>query len=224
MKKYLNIIWVLFLLVLACSKEDKTEEVKNTSMESDNDLIREWIFNEYNPDMNPSLEFTLKDLTTVDLQNKLDARVYAIVSDVPGLSGRGVFIKDSVVCDLGRHNYYGADEPKNLLVTDLDNDSNYELFFTLTHGSGILRTNIVCYINGLDDKYLFANGEFLFPLDYSIGLQKNSDYIDITYKSGSKQLNIGEVTLSKVDDELECLMELDDNLPQSVLDDISGKG
>jgi hypothetical protein len=222
MNKYLNIIYVLFLLILSCSKEDKNEDVKNTFLDSDNDLIREWIFNDYNPDMNPSMEFTLKDLTTVDMQVKLDARVYAIVSDVPGLGGRGVFVKDSVVYDLGRYNLFGATEPENLLVTDLDSDGNYELFFTLTHGSGILRTNIVCYINDLDDLYLHADGNFFFPLDYSIGLQKNSNHLDIIYKSGSTKLNIGEVTLAKVDDELRCLMKLDDDLPQSVLDDISG--
>lgn len=223
MKKYLSILSVIFLVFFSCSKEDKEKEYVNLYLESDMELVNDWIYNDYNPDMNPSMEFTLKDLTTIDIQDKLDARVYTIVSDVPGLAEHAVFVKDNVVYDLGRYNLFGANEPENLLVTDVDGDDIYELFFTLTHGSGILRTNIICYINGLGDKYLISNGTFMFPLDYTIGLKQNDTYLDITYTSGSTKLNIGEVTLAKVENELKCMIELDDDLPQSVMDDISGE-
>jgi len=220
MKTAITLLSFFFLLFLSCSKDNNNDKelLLGNYIESDKELVRKWIFEEYNPKMNPSLEFDLIDITTTDIQNKLNARVYAI----EGLGNTGVFIKDSTVFDLGRYNLFGASQPENLTVTDLDNDNHYELFFTLTQGSGVLRTNIVCYINDLDDKYLLGSGTFLMPLDYTIGLKKNNTHLDITYKSGSTRMDIGEVTIANEDNELRCLILLKENLPKSVLDDIAG--
>lgn len=211
------------LLLISCTKEENRTEPDQKILQSDYKLIRQWIFADYNPEMNPNMEFTLKSLTTTDIQNYLNARVYAIQTDVPGLASRSVFIKDSAVYDMGRYNLMGAMEPENFTVTDLDGDSCYELFYTITHGSGILRTNILCYLHDKGHLLLPVADSFMFPLDYSIELSLIDEQLMVFYRSGSTYMNIGEVKVFRSDNEIQCDFILKDNLPESVLNDISGK-
>lgn len=180
-KVYLVGIICFWLSQLSC--EDQVSKPEKLSSEESKDLIREWIYNVYNPDMSPSLIYSVEEITTNEIWSKMNAQVFTITTDVPGLSNRALFIKNGKVYDLGRNNLLGAHKPENILVVDLNRDSLYELCFILIHGSGLIRSDVVWYSNDLNDTYLFADTTFLSSTNLKL---EQEDYQNVFLK----QVNI----------------------------------
>jgi len=176
----------------ACNKDDFKGDLTNDEAKS---LITEWVFKDYLPQMNPSLVFSIEEITTKEIWNKMHAQIFNVVCEVPGLGNRALFIKNRKVFDLGRFNLYGADRLENLLATDLDNDNIYEICYTLKHGSGIIRTNMYCYINELNDKLLCLNMVFFYT-DSELKLVKRNDQ-DVFVKKviNNRSIDIGNIKL-----------------------------
>ena len=174
---------------------DTTEFERITTVEAQ-DLIRLWIFNDYNPDMNPSMTFSVDEITTDDMVNKLKAQVFIVISQVPGLDNRALFIKNKKVYDLGRQNLMGALKPENFIVTDLNNDKHYELCFILIHGSGIVRTDVACFIFDLKDKFLFADTSYPFITNLKLE-QENYQNVFLKQMNQDNEVNMGKVVLVK---------------------------
>lgn len=151
------------ILIVACSKDTPQKEdeaiVMKKSVADSKGLIHDWIFNVYNPDMNSSITFDVEDMTTDEIFSRTGGQVFNILCEVPGLENRAVFIRANKVYDLGRINLYGAHKIKDLMVTDLDNNNEYELCYALVHGSGISRTNIICYINNGSENFMYTGSE-----------------------------------------------------------------
>ncbi|MDP4207442.1 MAG: hypothetical protein Q8928_01380 [Bacteroidota bacterium] len=191
-KLYLIGIICFWLSQLSC--EDQSSTPEKISSEESKDLIREWIYSVYNPDMSPSLIYSVEEITTNEIWSKMRAQVFTITTDVPGLSNRALFIKNGKVYDLGRNNLLGAHKPENFLVVDLNRDSLYELCFTLTHGSGLIRSEVVWYSNDLNDTYLFADTSFLSSTNLKL---EKEDYQNVLLKQVNtyNEVIIGSVSL-----------------------------
>lgn len=196
MKKSIYLVLFVFTAFFSCTKDTKNTDSGKLSFAEARVLIKEWVFNDYNPNMNPSFEFFLDEITTDEIWSKMNAQVFTILTEVPGLDARAVFIKNNKVFDLGRRNIFGAIELDNLLVTDLDEDNFYEICFILIHGSAILRTNIVCYINDLNDKILFADTTFISTTPFNNKLKLvRENYQNLVLKQIN---NDGEVIIGKI--------------------------
>jgi hypothetical protein len=225
MKNYAFLLLVIISSMFeSCQKDDTKIEYAITNEDAE-DLITDWIFNVYNPKMNPSLSFSVTEITTDEIYLKSNGQVFSIISDVPGLSERWVFIKNKKVYDLHPgYQYTSGPDYNNLLVTDLNNDSEFELFFTAHAGSGILYQGISCFYF-LNDTQSQINSNLIcvFPLDYQIHLQKESyQKLYINYTDDKNNLRIGEVQLAEREGEMELITELNEDLPQEIIDKLNG--
>jgi len=139
---------IIGVIYVSCKKEDNKTE-KRITIEKANQLITDWVFNVYNPNMNPSFSFdSIVDLTNDEIYSKLSGQVFSARSMVPGLMNRWIFIKKNIVYDLhGFHNdQYAIDsDANNLFVTDLNNDNVYELCYTAYWGSYYIRSTVNCF-------------------------------------------------------------------------------
>jgi hypothetical protein len=178
------------LICLFCTKDNDINKGK-ISIDEARDLIKLWIFNEYNPQMNPSLTFSAEEIITDEIWDKMQAQVFTVLTDVPGLHNRGLFIKNKKVFDLGIRNLYGARKLDNLVVSDLDGDNIYELCFPLIHGSGVIRTNIVCYINDLD---ILTDTSFLFKTNLKLE-KENLNKVILKQINDEGEIEIGYLNL-----------------------------
>jgi hypothetical protein len=192
-KKSLFCLMCFWLICFACTKDSDISKSKISKDEA-KELIKLWIFNDYAPEMNPSLTFSLEEITTDEIWDKMHAQVFTVLTDCPGLSDRGLYIKNKTVFDLGRKNLYGAGKLDNLVVSDLDEDNIYELCFPLIHGSGLIRTNIVCYINEIDDNYIFADTSFFNKTNLKL-VKENLNNVILVKINDEGETKIGDLNL-----------------------------
>ena len=212
------------LIFQSCEKVDSKIDYVLTTADA-KDIITKWIYNDYNPDMNPSFTFSVIEYTTEEIYEKLKGQVFGVISDVPGLNNRWFFIKNKKVYDLFYGGQYATESDfDNLLVTDLNNDSKYELSYTAHAGSGVLIQIINCFYFMNDNlSQLSSNVICRFPLDYQIHLQKDGfKKLMIKYADDKYDLIIGEVKLSKQDDKMELIVELKEEVPQEIIDKLNG--
>lgn len=192
-KKNVFFLLSFCLICFSCTKDIDISKSKISTDEA-KELIKLWIFNDYNPNMNPSLTFSIEEITSDEIWDKMHAQVFTVLTNVPGLSNRGLYIKNKTVFDLGRNNLFGARKLNNLVVSDLDEDNIYELCFPLIHGSGVIRTNIVCYINELDDSYIIADTEFLFKTNLKLEKENLND-VFLKQIDNEGEMKIGDLNL-----------------------------
>ncbi|MCJ7446108.1 MAG: hypothetical protein MUO72_00270 [Bacteroidales bacterium] len=224
MRNFVLLSLVFSFFFQSCGKDDTKIDYAVTKEDAKN-LITTWIYNDYNPEMNPSLSFSVIEYTTDEIYVKLNGQVFGVISDVPGLTNRWLFIKDKRVYDLFPGNQYASGTDfNNLLVTDLNNDSEYELSFTAHAGSGILYQGINCFYF-LNDSISHINSKVIcrFPLDYQIYLQKEScQKLYIRFKDDENDLRIGEVKLLKREDGMELVIELYEDISPEIVDKLNG--
>lgn len=200
MKKNFTISALLCFALFSCQKSDTTSD--RLSLNDAKELISHWVFNVYNPDMNPAITIYVNEITSEEIWNKFHAQIFTTTakgeggSDITELNNRRFFIKNRKICDLCRnwtwdsdttnkmvvsdiyeHNlnrFYVADTLNNLVVTDLDNDNMYEICFSLNSGSGKIRSHLLCYIYDLND-YILADTSFLLT-SYKITKMVRENY------------------------------------------------
>jgi hypothetical protein len=224
MKNIASIVMIIGILFISCRKEDNTVE-KRVSIEKANQLITDWVFDEYNPGMNPSFTFdSIVELTNDEIFSKLSGQVFSVRSMVPGLMNRWLFIKKNIVYDLHGFHYdqYARDsDAKNLVVTDLNNDRVYELCYTAFWGSGFIRSVVNCfYLSGENIPYGSGIDISINASGYGcqFDLQKE-DYqkLYLKYVKNSYSLKIGEIGLSE-GNEMQVIVNLYEGIPQEILD------
>lgn len=224
MKTIAFLIIITGVIYISCKKEENKTE-KRITVEKANQLITDWVFDVYNPNMNPSFSFdSIVELTNDDIYSKLSGQVYSVRSMVPGLMNRWLFIKNNIVYDLhGSHNnqYARDSDADNLVVTDLNNDNVYELFYTAYWGSALIRSTVNCFYLS-DENVPYGSG-----IDISINannygcrfdLQKESyQKLYLKYVKNFYSLIIGEIGLRE-ENGIQVIVNLNDGIPQEILD------
>jgi len=224
MKNISLIVMIIGINFISCEKEDNKTE-KRIAIEEANQLITDWVFNEYNPNMNPSFSFdSIVELTNDEIYSKLGGQVFSARSMVPGLMNRWLFIKNKIVYDLhGFHyNQYAINsDAKNLFVTDLNNDNVYELCYTAYWGSSFVRSTVNCFYLS-DENIPHGSG-----IDISINahyygcqfdLQKEKyQKLYLKYVNSSYSLKIGEIGFRE-ENEMQVTVNLYEGIPQEILD------
>ncbi len=224
MKTIAFIVMIIWVINISCEREDKKIE-KRITIEEANKLITDWVFKEYNPDMNPSFSFdSIVELTNDEIYSKLGGQVFSARSIVPGLMNRWLFIKNNEVYDLHGFHYsqYAKDsDVNNLIVTDLNNDNIYELSYTAYWGSGLIRSTVNCFYLS-DENISHGSG-----IDVSINANNYSCHFDLQkegyqklylkYVKNSYSLKIGEIGF-KEEYEMQVMVNLYEGIPQEILD------
>ena len=186
MKRGLFITAILCFTLFSCQKSVTNSD--RLSLYDAKELIIHWVFNDYNPDMNPAITIFVDEIISEEIWNTFQAQIFITTatgengSVISELNNRRFFIKNKKVTDLCRNwtwdsdttnkivisdsygnnlnRFYVADTLNNLVVTDLDNDNIYEICFSLYSGSGKIRSHLLCYIYDLND-YILADTSFL---------------------------------------------------------------
>ena len=224
MKNIAFIVMIIGVIYVSCKKEDNKIE-KRITIEEAKQLITDWVFNEYNPNMNPSFSFdSIVELTYDEIYSRLSGQVFSARSMVPALMNRWFFIQNNIVYDLHGFHYdqYAIDYgTNNLFVTDLNNDNVYELCYTAYWGSSLIRSTVNCFY--LSDKNIPRGSGIDISINaYSYGCQfdlQKEDYqkLYLKYVNNSYSLKIGEIGFRE-EDELQVIVNLYEGIPQEILD------
>ena len=102
-----------------------------TDLSEEEQQVRMWVF-EYQPDMNPSATFPLIEITTLQMREKIDARVFKVTGDV--WQNEAFLIWNSHVYKLSTA--FGDSGIEQVFITDLDGNGAPELAYNSHFGSG----------------------------------------------------------------------------------------
>ena len=217
------------LMLCSCTDNSTNPEDNNTpnsiSLEKADSLIIDWVFSVYNPNMNPSFSLdSVVEYTTDEINTKLKGQIFSARSDVPGMQNRWFFIRHNTLYDLhGYHldQYAVEEDVGNLIVADLDSDSNYEILYTAMWGSFYMRNTVNCFCF-TGENSAFGTGEDISVstyIDYAFHLQKESDQkVFLQYSDSEFNITIGEIILEGVENNKYLGVNLYDNIPQKILD------
>jgi len=215
---------IIGVIYISCKKENNNAE-KRITIEKANQLITDWVFNVYNPNMNPAFSFdSIVELTNDEIYSRLNGQVFSARSMVPGLMNRWLFIKNNIVYDLhGFHNsqYAIESDANNLYVTDLNSDNVYELCYTAYWGSALIRNTVNCFYLS-NENIPHGSGIDISINAYSYGcqfdLQKDSyQKLYLKYVKNNYSLKIGEIGLIE-ENEMQVTVDLFEGIPQEILD------
>jgi hypothetical protein len=175
--------------------------------------VREDIFRSI-PDMNPTAEFPLKELTTAEVWDRLHVQVFAVTSGVR--DSQAYIICRRQASPLGQG--FGGSGVMSICVADLDGDSRPKLFFTCSWGSGIHRSFAGLWTEGASEIHATP-----YLRDYDLILEKIDDsQVGVAYGEFSttekfKRLgNFGSLRYSAGDGKPNFSIMLDAQLPNNI--------
>ena len=200
MKNHIYLVICLFFFLISGCEKDKSDNRNKLSVAEANDLTTAWIFEEYNPEMNPSAQFSLTEYTTNEIWDLMSSQIFLVESDPQGTPQMIVLIKDSIVYDLNCSITYGTLDFDNMFVTDLDNNGIFELSYIIVAGSGVLFTSIVNFsIENKEAKAAFLMTSDFINHSYSLERENiNTLYLYITVE-GTREF-VGQLKLSHTED------------------------
>lgn len=175
------------------------------SLEQAHEDVRAALY-EMKPNLNPEFEFSLVELTTDDIWERLHLQVFKMTESSIGsetfvlIEGRVEFIGKS----------FGGAGVTQLFATDLNEDGDYELTYTYAWGSGIHRAHLAIYIPGetpsqhLEAEQIFFHGDYLLEQ-----LDAQTIYV---YKLAARDLNseqglLGKLGLIEVEGDLQLQLQ-----------------
>jgi hypothetical protein len=149
------LVLALTLLVNCARHPASTARVSTAEAET---LVRELLL-EANPDLNPSLRITLEETTTDEIWERLGVQTFRRPADF-----------ESYAIDRGRASAlgiaFGGYGVSEMHITDLDGDSQPELTYAYSWGSGLHRSHIAVYLpdaaapRSIDAGVIFIDGDF----------------------------------------------------------------
>ncbi len=237
MRNTIFIALISIIFFISCDKEDsdisKKEDNKakgRITIEKADSLITDWVFG-YRPGMNPSFAFdSIVEYTTDDIYSKFSGQIFSARSEVPGMTNRWFFIKNDTVYDLHGYHYYEDGtlleqraDSENLLITDLDNDSNYELTYIGNWGSGCMRQTLNSFYLSDENSFTAICKDIAIvigPYDFYIRLEGYQNLYLQYYDDNYDVFDIGTIKIVEQDGEKKFVIELYDDCPQEIKDKV----
>lgn len=224
MRIYFCYLLIGLFIMVSCKKDEERNDNKITA-EVANELIKDWVFDVFNPDMNPSFQFeSVTEIHNDEIFEKLGGQVFSAQSEVSGLQNRWLFIKDEKVYDLhGFHfdQFAIETDANNLFVTDLNNDKTYELCYTANWGSYFIRNTVNCFYLSDEGNPSGVGVDIAinaYQNYYWFSLQKeNEQQLILKCNDNSSSKSVGKLNL--IEEEVTQLsVDVFNNVPQDILD------
>jgi hypothetical protein len=170
------------------------------------------------PDLNPTVEFPLTELTTDEVWQRLGAQVFQVKEGIYQFNT--YLIKNKEIAPLGTG--FGGVGLTSMCVTDLDQNGNPELIYTYSFGSGIHRSQVALYSADLPEPYSLE-AKIAYRDDDWILEKRDDQTVFVTIagdKPGKDRMRLGQVVLEGQGDQVAFDLRLDENLPPDVLERI----
>jgi hypothetical protein len=203
----------LLPVIVACGASDSAKqhaEPERISVTKAEELVRAMFLSE-KPDMDPTVEFPLREFTTDEMWQRMGIQVFQVSGGI--YEYYTYVIADDRVEQLGEA--FGGSGVTSIHVTDLDRDVDPELTYTYSWGSGIHRSQVAVYSAAWPESASKA-ADVAYLGDLT--LEKVSDQEILVRVDPTVAL--GRVTLEREDDRIRVVLRLADDLPQRITDRI----
>lgn len=209
--------FIITIFISACNSTDSNgAPPQRVPLAHAEDLVRAVMFEQV-PDMNPTAQFPLEEITTDEIWEQLKAQVFQIKSN-SSFDGSVFLIKNERVTVLAQP--LGG-RLASFEVTDLDSDGQSELVYTFSGGSGLYRSQLAIYCPNCPE-----NGSFAGNLVYLYGdmiLDKTGEH-SVMVKAGyfdlqdhfTTEATLGELLLTKDNGKSHLEVQLKNNLPHQI--------
>jgi hypothetical protein len=184
------------------------------------DLVRAMIYEQV-PDMNPTAQFPLEEITTNEIWEQLKAQVFRIKSD-SSFDEYVFLIKNERVEVLAQP--FGG-RLTSFEVTDLDSDGQSELVYTFSGGSGLYRSQLAIYCPNCPENDILAgnlvylNGDMILDKTGEHSVMVKAGYFDLQERF-TTEATLGELLLTRDNDESHLEVHLKNNLPRQITERI----
>lgn len=213
--------FIIAIFISACTPTGSNgAPPQRISLTHAENLVRAVLFEQV-PDMNPTAQFPLEEITTDEIWGQLKAQVFQIKSD--SSFDEDVFlIKNERVTVLAQS--LGG-RLASFEVTDLDSDGQSELVYTFSGGSGLYRSQLAIYCPNCPENGSFAGN--LVYLNGDMILDKTSEHT-VMVQAGTFDLQdrfiaeatLGELLLAKDNGKTHLEVRLKNNLPRHITERI----
>jgi hypothetical protein len=221
MSKAIQLLLVYLLLstlVSACNHASKPERI---SIDEAHALIQDAILEE-SSDMNPDVKFTLKELTTDEIWQRIGAQVFVLEGHIVSFwSAETYIIVDGQVDRLGTA--FGGYGVTSMCVTDLDQNDEAELTYTYSWGSGLHRSHVAVYLprhlgtRDIDADLVYLHGDLLLEKVDDQDVLVKAGYHDWRQDDFVEVSALGKVLLEDQEGQYELLIRLEDDVPSDVM-------
>jgi hypothetical protein len=207
------VVLAVLLSTAACSQQETTNAERISTAEAEI-LVRAMFLKDV-PALNPAVEFSLTELTTDEVWQRLRAQVFQ-VND-----GYNMFntylIKNKEIVPLGTG--VGGMGLTSMCVADLDQDGNPELVYTYSWGSGIHQCRVAMYSADLPAPYSLEARIVYDGNDWTVEKQDDQTvFVEIDrVRRGEDSLRIGQLVLERQGDQVALDIRLYDDLPPGAL-------
>jgi hypothetical protein len=213
--------FIIAIFISACNPPGSNgAPPQRISLTHAENLVRTMIFEQV-PDMNPTAQFPLEEITTDGIWEQLKAQIFQIKND--SSFDEDVFlIKNERVTVLAQP--LGG-RLASFEVTDLDSDGQSELVYTFSGGSGLYRSQLAIYCPNCPENGSFAgnlvylNGDMTLDKTGEHSVMVNAGYFDLQDRFIT-EATLGELLLTKDNGKSHFEVRLKNNLPRYITERI----
>jgi hypothetical protein len=222
MKSRTALALILLASVLLCDCESDLADslpAERISVAEAEVLVRDMMF-DLNPDMNPSLQFPLEEITTDEIWRRLHTQVFRLQGGFPEMYA----ITNGQASILGAS--FGGYGVIHMHVTDLDADGNPELTYAYSWGSGLHRSHIAVYLphqeppTSIEAEIVYLHGDFILEKHNDQNVVVKVGYYECQEGKFIAEVPVGQLFLRSQDGQLKLVIELDDDLPAEIAEKI----
>jgi hypothetical protein len=186
--------------------EPKTEEVKRLSADVLKQRVQKYLYDE-NPNLNPTIEYSVNDITTDAVWNSIHVQVVKLKGSV--VSNRAFVVRQNDLFPIGAS--FGGSGVTSLVVADLNQDGKL-LFFSFAWGSGDHRSQIAAVdCQAKEPKPILAPLVNFSFKDYTL---KAMDGQTVEVWAGREK--IGQLALEKKEKDRVVQIRLDEKIPEEI--------
>jgi hypothetical protein len=207
------VVLSLLLSTAACSQQETTNAERISTAEAES-LVRAMFLRDV-PALNPAVEFSLAELTTDEVWQRLRAQVFQVNDGYYMFNTYLIKNKETVPLGTGS----GGMGLTSMCVADLDQDGNPELVYTYSWGSGIHRCQVAIYSANLPPPYSLDARIAYGGNDWMAEKQDDQTvFMKIEpHQEGVGSLRIGQLVLERQGDQVALDIRLYDDLPPDAL-------
>jgi hypothetical protein len=214
--------FIIAIFISACTPTGSNgAPPQRISLTHAENLVRTMIF-EQESDMNPTAQFSLKEITTDEIWQRLNVQVFKVVGDSV-YPDESFLIKDERVQRLGIG--FGGSGLMSMQVVDLDENNEPELIYTYSYGSGLHRSMIAAYCRSWPGDHIITSelaylyGDLILNKIDEHTVMLEAGFFDLQERF-TTEATLGGLLLTKDSGKSHLEVQLKNNLPRHITERI----